>query len=89
MPRYIPTITPTALTGITEGTNYSIQNRTGRSVYVETAAAAPTDSGEAFLMESSGQLSAGIVKANSGESVYVWVADVGNGVGAVVWDEAP
>ena len=89
MPRYVPTATPTALSGITAGTNYSIQNRTGKSVYIETTTSTPADSGEAFVMSSAGDLSAGIVKANSGENIYVWVGEIGSGVGAVVWDEAP
>ena len=60
---------------ITIGTNYTMQNRSPRSVFVEVAAAAPTDSGGAFVMSPApGAGSAGIAKANFGDSIYVWTA---------------
>ena len=81
------TTTPTALASITSGTNYTLQNRSPRVIYVEVATAAPTDSGGAFVMPPApGVGSAGIAKADSGESIFVWSAD---GAGAVVYDEAP
>ena len=82
------TTSPVALASIVAGTSYTLQNRSPRSIYVEVAAAAPTDSGGAFVMSAApGDSSAGIAKANSGESIYVWAA-VATG-GAVVYDEAP
>ena len=81
------TTTPTALASITAGTNYTMQNRSPRVVYVEVAAAAPTDSGGAFVMSPApGEGSAGIAKADTGESIFVWTAAAG---GAIVYDEAP
>ena len=81
------TTAPTALASITSGTNYTMQNRSPRVVYVEVAAAAPTDSGGAFVMSPApGGGSAGIAKADSGDSIFVWTATAG---GAVVYDEAP
>ena len=81
------TTAPVALAGITIGTNYTMQNRSPRVAFVEVAAAAPTDSGGAFVMSPTpGQSSAGIVVANSGESIFVWVSEAG---GAMVYDEAP
>ena len=81
------TTTPTALASIVIGTNYTLQNRSPRTIYVEVDSAAPTASGGAFVMSPApGDSSAGIAKANSGESVYVWAAAAG---GAVVYDEAP
>ena len=45
------TTTPTALASIVIGTNYTMQNRiASKVVYVEVVAAAPTDSGGAFVM---------------------------------------
>ena len=82
------TTSPTALAGITVGTNYTIQNRSPRTVFVEVASAAPTDSGGAFVMSPApGENSAGIAKADSGESIFVWTATATGG--AVVYDEAP
>lgn len=81
------TDTPTVLAAITQGTSYTLQNQSNQVLYVETAEDAPTDSGGAFnlapaLMENS----AGIFKANSGQSIYVWADKAG---GAVVYDEVP
>ena len=82
------TTSPVALASITAGTNYTLQNRSPRSMFVEVTATAPTDSGGAFVMPPApGEGSAGIAKANSGESIYVWAA-VATG-GGVVYDEAP
>ena len=81
------TTTPTALAGITVGTNYTMQNRSPRPIFVEVAATAPTGSGGAFVMPSApGEGSAGIAKADAGESIFVWSVTAG---GAVVYDEAP
>ena len=81
------TTAPTALAGITEGLNYAIQNRSPRVMYLEVASTAPTDSGGAFaLAPAPNETSAGIAKADSGESIFVWS---GGGGGAVVYDEAP
>ena len=81
------TTDPTALAGITVGTNYTIQNRSQRMIFIEVATTAPTDSGGAFVMQAApGDSSAGIAKADSGESIYVWSTD---SAGAVVYDEAP
>lgn len=85
--RHPLTTTPTALASITVGTRYSLQNRSGRAIYAEVAAVAPTDSGGAFIMSPApGPTSAGIAKADSGQSIYVWTAAAG---GAIVYDEAP
>ena len=81
------TTAPTALAGITVGTNYTLQNRSGRMIYVQVDSAAPTDSGGAFVMSAApGESSAGIAKAESSESIYVWSSEA---AGAVVYDEAP
>ena len=85
--RHDITTTPTALASITADTNYTLQNRSSRTIYVEVAAVAPADSGGAFVMAPApSNTSTGIAKAGSGESIFVWSDRAG---GAVVYDEAP
>ena len=85
----VPTTTPTALANITADTRYSIQNRSGWVLYVQTTSIAPVNTNGAFAMDASGELSTGIASAPSGENIYVWVADTRLGTGPVVYDEAP
>ena len=72
----VPTTTPTALANITADTRYTVQNRSGKALYIQSAAAAPTNTTSAFVMNSGGQLSTGIASAPSGENLYIWVPDV-------------
>ena len=81
------TTTPTALASIVVGTNYTMQNRSPRVVFVEVASSSPLDSGGSFVMSPApGEGSAGIASASVGESIFVWTAAAG---GAIVYDEAP
>ena len=82
------TTSPVALANITADTRYTIQNRSSHVVYIQTAATAPTESGNAFVMFSSGPISAGVFRASGSDNVYVWADDISLGAGAVVYDEA-
>ena len=79
------TDSPTALAGIVAGRRYTVQNRSGRNVFIETADAAPTDSEDAFVLEISGSKSSGIFRATGVQEVWVWSL---SGGGTVVYDEA-
>ena len=80
------TASPTALTGISDETIYTLQNVTGFTVYFEVASTAPSDATNAFRLESSGEMSVLTFKVSSGESAYIWADRSG---GLVVYDEAP
>lgn len=80
------TDTPTALAGITAGTRYTMQNRSRLPCNVQIDAAAPTDNSGAFVL---GSTEFAVVRADSGDSIYVWVDNDEFGAGAVVYDEAP
>ena len=81
------TNTPTALAGVTAGTLYEIQNNSRHVVYIEEAAAAPSDpSGANRLHPSGSPLSVGRFRPT--DSVWVWVTGL-HPDGAVVYNEAP
>ena len=78
------TTTPTALSGLTVGTEYTLQSRAPGLVYVEAADAAPSASGAAFVLSPEAFL---IVKRDaSTQEIYVWGERSGGGV---VFEEAP
>ena len=83
------TATPTALSGTAADTRYTIQNIARRTVFVETAATAPTNADTAFrLAPIGGGDSTAYFSLATGESLFVWSEDDGRGVdGAVVWTE--
>ena len=70
------TTIPTALTGLTDGTLYQLQNTGAFPVFLEEAATAPD----------AGSLAAGIIAIKgfaliqpaSGEAHYVWVREAGS-----------
>ena len=80
------TTVSTALSGVTDGTTYALQNRSDHTVYFEVAAAAPADTQGAFALDPRGPLSVGSAKADAGESIWAW-AD--GATGSLVFDEAP
>lgn len=90
MARLALTNSPQALTGITSGTSYSLQNRSPWTVYVDISTSEPTGSDDANVLRPSGFTSVGIAQAASGESVWVWAAtDTRRGKGAIIYREAP
>lgn len=74
---------PKVLAGLTTGVAYTIQNRSDHPIFVQTAAAAPTDGTRAFILASQDY---GVVKKEGSEEAYVWtVPQIDSGF--VVYDE--
>ncbi len=61
--------TPTALTGLADGTEYTLQNVGGRKILVAEADAAPGANDYAFVVEPGGHIWA---TPDAGSSVWVW-----------------
>ena len=69
------TTTPTALTGITTGFQYAVQNRGSRAVRISVTSSAPSASTEDYFIIGVGYYGRenfGYPTASSGESIYVW-----------------
>lgn len=90
--RQAVTSTPVALPGIAAGTRYAVQNHGRTPIRVNVAAAAPSTDAEladaAIVGGRSGtEVRSGVVRAASGESIYVYTVNPGET--SVVWyDEA-
>ena len=82
MARQALTDTPTTLAGLTSGTTYYMQNRSGDWLWLQEAAAAPTDPSEAFVVKPFGDR---LVQMGT-NNLYVWNR---RGVGGIIFDEAP
>ena len=74
------TTTPTAVTGLTAGTTYILQNQGGQAIYVDTSASAPASSAAPGIMvPPMGRLAYRDVtltlhgvEPTATESVYLW-----------------
>ena len=73
------------LTGVSINTAYTIQNNTGRVVYLVTATSKPANIRNAIRLQPRGFEAVGTFEVKSGESVYVWSSRAG---GSVVYVEA-
>ena len=67
--------TPTAIAGLSDGSSYTIQNRSVTEVFIASAAAAPdVASTDAKILRRYPEiLSVGRVTKESSEDLYVWV----------------
>ena len=73
------TETPTALTGLTDGTLYQLQNTGAYPVFWEEAASVPdADSLSAGIIAREGGLA--LIEPVSGESHYVWTRGPGSNI---------
>ena len=70
--RHELTTTPAALSGVEDGTTYSLQNQSLHVVHFRVASAAPTDLDDASKLPPDLR-AVGRFSVESGESCYVWI----------------
>lgn len=89
IPHQALTESPAAVTGVSDDTPYTLQNKSQRGMWIlDDAAAAPADASDtdgAFLLAPFGF---GTFSNSAGNDTYIWLHEDGMGLGSVSISEA-